>query len=430
MDRMREALTALDAALTGVADLNPAFLSTADKSHALTQLAAIEARVGELRFRVMASASDLAEQGADRNLAGWLVRTQRVRRADAAADVRLAAALDRHRHRLADALQGGFVNVDQARVIVAALGDLPARVGEEVVEKAELALIEYAAEFGPTELARLGQRILDVVAPEVADAEEARRLERLEAQAAERQRLTLRSLGDGTTRLSAVVPDATAARLATYLHAFTSPRQENGEPRNEISEDRPEGGAVGGMGAAYPRRLAQAFGQLLECLDPTRLPLHGGDATTLTVTVQLESLRKDLATATFDVDVPGDGLDSLTAAQTRRLACTAKIIPAVLGADSEVLDLGRARRLFTPAQRKALLVRDKRCRAAGCDIPGTWCEAHHLTPWSAGGGTDLANSVLLCSHHHHRVHDPAWEHERNARGDLIFRKRLDRRLTG
>ena len=82
--------------------------------------------------------------------------------------------------------------------------------------------------------------------------------------------------------------------------------------------------------------------------------------------------------ATLANGVPGDGHDTITAAQARRLACSAQIIPAVLGADSELLDLGRSRRLFSKAQRRALLLRDTTCRAEGCDIPGTWSEAHHL----------------------------------------------------
>ena len=426
MDRMRAALAALDADVSAAAEVNPAFLSAHDKAYAIGELLALETRVAELRLRVMASAGDVAEQGADRDVAAWLARTHRVRRADAAADLRLAQALDRDRHRLADAVRGGSVNLAQARVIATALDELPDRVGAAVVEKAELALIGYAAQFGPTDLARLGQRILDVVAPEVADAEEARRLERMEAHAQEKQRLTLRAVGDGTTRISGLVPDATAARLVTYLHAFTSPRQDDGQPREVVVGEE----AVEPTRVAYPKKLAQAFSQLLECLDPTRLPLHGGDSTTLTVTISLDSLRADLGIATFDAEIPGDGLDSLTAAHARRLACTAKIIPAVLGADSEPLDLGRAKRLFTPAQRKALLVRDRRCRAAGCDVPGTWCEAHHLVPWSQGGGTDLHNSLLLCSHHHHRIHDPAWEHEPTPTGDIRFRKRATRVLAG
>ena len=164
-------------------------------------------------------------------------------------------------------------------------------------------------------------------------------------------------------------------------------------------------------GCAYPRRMGQAFVQLLEALDPTRLPIHGGDATTLVVTIDLDALKAELATADLIGAglVPGDDLtgDRITAAQARRLACTAKILPVVLGGDSLPLDLGRTRRLFTPAQRKALLIRDRTCRAEGCDVPGTWCEAHHLHPWHTGGpDRPRPTAILLCSHHHHRAHEP------------------------
>src|SRR5690606_4376820 len=115
--------------------------------------------------------------------------------------------------------------------------------------------------------------------------------------------------------------------------------------------------------------------------------------TTIVITIPLDKLRADLATADLmDTGrIPGDdpAAGGLTAAQARRLACTAKIIPAVLGGASEVLDLGRARRLHSAAQRKAMLLRDKTCRAEGCDIPGTWAEAHHWTAWSTGGATNV-----------------------------------------
>src|SRR5690606_16605593 len=105
-----------------------------------------------------------------------------------------------------------------------------------------------------------------------------------------------------------------------------------------------------------PKQLAEAFTQLLETLDPSRLPIHGGDATNVTVTISLADLKNDLGVATIDNGVPGDGFDTLTAAQARRLACSARIIPAVLGSNSEILDLGRGQRLFSKAQRRALLL--------------------------------------------------------------------------
>ncbi|QCC78716.1 HNH endonuclease [Nocardioides daphniae] len=99
------------------------------------------------------------------------------------------------------------------------------------------------------------------------------------------------------------------------------------------------------------------------------------------------------------------------------------MIPAVLGKYSEVLDVGRASRLFTKAQRRALLLRDTTCRAEGCSIPGTWAEAHHLVPWSHGGETNVDNAVLLCSRHHHRAHDAAYDMTRLTNGDYRFARR-------
>jgi len=114
----------------------------------------------------------------------------------------------------------------------------------------------------------------------------------------------------------------------------------------------------------------------------------------------------------------------ISAAQARRLACDAGILPAELGGHSEVLDLGRTRRLFSPAQRKALAIRDRTCRAEGCDIPAAWCEAHHAAkPWSREGRTDLKDGLLLCRFHHHRAHDQAWRADRLTDGRVRFHRR-------
>ncbi len=94
----------------------------------------------------------------------------------------------------------------------------------------------------------------------------------------------------------------------------------------------------------------------------------------------------------------------------RRTAADAQVVPAVLGGPSDVLDWGRARRLFTPAQRLALVERDGGC--AWCNAPPSWCEAHHIRWWDRHRGkSDLANGVLLCSRCHHRVHRDGWDIE-------------------
>jgi hypothetical protein len=427
------AATDVRASLKAVADANPTFMSVDDKAVALRELVAAESQLAELRLRIMGDAGDLAEQTAAKDAAGWLAQHTHTSYADARADLHLAGALDRTRPVLAAAMREGAASLAQARVIDRALTNLPSAVDAETVALAEKHLVAHAGEFGPNELGRIGRRILDVLAPHIAEAAEAARLADLEAHAADQTRLVMRRLGDGTTRISSRVPDATATRLATYLEAFTNPRVERPQDDQDAS-DAPQ--VAPGLPAtahdpvarlAYPKRMGQALIQLLETLDPTRLPLHGGDATTVIVTIDFKALKTDLATA----DLIGAGLvpddqlasDQITAAQARRLACTAKILPAVLGGHGLPLDLGRARRLFTPAQRKALLVRDRTCRAEGCDVPGTWCDAHHVDPWHAGGRTDLGNGVLLCHHHHHRVHDTGYRTDCLPNGDLRFHRR-------
>jgi hypothetical protein len=405
-------LAELEGALDGVADAQAVYLSTAEKAEAMRRLATIEARVTALRLTVMAASDDVAEDVGARDVAAWFSHHTLTEPDAARADQRLARSLDRDRPELATALAAGRCSVAQARVIAHALDELPARVGDDVLSAAETSLIGYAEQFRPAELRRLGRHILDVVAPEIADAEEARRIADEERHARERTRLALRPLGDGTTRLSGRLPDAAASRLKTYLEAFTSPRARHGAGVSASVAPGPDR-------MPYPRRLGQAFCSLLEHLDPGKLPHHGGDATTVFVTMTLDQLRAELATAGL-LDEAGT---MLSAGELRRLCCTAQIIPAVLGGASEVLDLGRAKRLFDKAQRKAMRLRDKRCRAEGCTVPAPWCEAHHLKPWALGGSTDLADGVLLCGHHHHRAHDDRYAADRLPNGDVRFHRR-------
>ena len=75
----------------------------------------------------------------------------------------------------------------------------------------------------------------------------------------------------------------------------------------------------------------------------------------------------------------GDGTP-IPVEKIRDLACRSDILPAIFRGVSQPLDLGRARRIASPAQRVALVARDKAC--VGCGATANWCQAHHIIPWA------------------------------------------------
>lgn len=108
-----------------------------------------------------------------------------------------------------------------------------------------------------------------------------------------------------------------------------------------------------------------------------------------------------------------------------RLACDATVCRVVFGPDSQILDVGRQRRLFTAPMRLAVSARDRHCRFPGCDRPPQWCDVHHIKHWARGGKTSVDNGILLCRFHHTLVHEAGW----NIRGtprELIVHDDLGR----
>ncbi|MFT4082658.1 MAG: DUF222 domain-containing protein [Nocardioides sp.] len=410
---MLRELTAASAGVARAAEHGPTFLNAAEKREAFQVLAELEARVDGLRMRLLAASGDVATEAGGQDISAWASLELHQARPVARAESRLARALDGRWHRVAEALDQGRVNLAQATVIVTALDDLPEGIEPEILAKAEIRLLAHADQFGPRQLTILGRRILEQVDPARFEVEEAKRLQALEANAERATRLGFRRRGDGTTDLRGTLPDAAVHRLVTYLDSFTQPRQQQLEADSGVPVSAARNAHLRGV----------ALGELLERLDPASLPRHGGDATTVVVTIRLEDLLRDLGTA--DLSSVGHGFDGVkvTAHQARRLACAAGLIPIVLGGESQPLDLGRRSRLYSPAQRKAIRLRDGGCRAEGCDVPMAWTDVHHLEPWSDGGGTDLDNGISLCGHHHRVVHDPNVDHTRLANGDLRFHRR-------
>jgi hypothetical protein len=124
-----------------------------------------------------------------------------------------------------------------------------------------------------------------------------------------------------------------------------------------------------------------------------------------------------------------DGAGRVLADTARRLACDSMVTLAST-TSGVLLDLGRTHRSATAAQRKALLLRDQGCVFPGCDRAADWCEAHHIQPWEHEGETNLGNLALLCSRHHHLVHEGGFGFTRARDGTMVFTRpdgcRIDR----
>ncbi|GEN79515.1 HNH endonuclease signature motif containing protein [Actinotalea fermentans] len=95
----------------------------------------------------------------------------------------------------------------------------------------------------------------------------------------------------------------------------------------------------------------------------------------------------------------------LAMSELARVLCDSEVGRIVLSAEGMPLDLGRSERLYTGQQRRAVIVRDRQCAWNGCDVPAAYCEVHHIRWWDRHlGPTSVENGVLLCTHHHHVVH--------------------------
>jgi hypothetical protein len=240
----------------------------------------------------------------------------------------------------------------------------------------EEVLVEAARSVEPKVVRQLADRIRDRIEQDNVDE--------LDESAAEpADVLYTRDLPGGRVEFWGELSAETGARFTAMLEPLSVPRPEG--PKD------------------LAHRLGEAFADVVSLASRSGdLPSEAGERPHISVTIDVEVLRRGVGHAVLDGD------RYLSAAQARRIACDAKVIPVVMGADSEILDLGRTKRTVSVAQRKALHARDRGCCFPGCSRPPKWCDAHHLKFWADGGTTDLDNLILLCRGHHTLVHHSQW----------------------
>jgi Domain of unknown function (DUF222)/HNH endonuclease len=382
---------------------------------AVAELHALEAQVASLKLSMLAEAERrrVAEETADTGTDAWAARLTGSTRVAVAGGIWLANLLRDRYAATREAFAAGHIDVDQVKAVVTAAQKMPGEVSEPDRVAAEEELVAKAvAGMNARRLRQAGRRMLEAVSKELADRSESSQLKDEEKTAEVETWLRLDDRGDGTVAGRFVVPELQAHFLRAALERLSAPRRWTVNKQGKQVEDDTLPGE--GLGLNYTERLGVAFMELLEHLPTVG---HGANGATVLVQVDEQHLRDGLASAGLD------GGTRISVGQARRLACNAGIVPVVLGGASEVLDLGRKRRLHTEGQRRALAISYDTCAAEGCERPFSWCEVHHPHAWSRGGRTDLGNALPLCGYHHRRAHDERFSLIGLAAGEVRFKRR-------
>ena len=358
-----------------------------DAQLAITEWSKIEAQVAARRLKLIriVDDSELAKKSGQTSTSSMLSngfggdQSSSSRQVRTAQNLKVATLTEK-------ALEVGEITFEKAEVIARTMAGLPESLDELTRVRVEKRLVGDAKRLSLPDLRRRVMRVADIYRPrDEADLDEEAKLRRQEARAWQNTELWFGQARDGLVPFGGKLPEAQADLLKNQVGSIAAPRR-NDETDQELT---------------HGQRMGRAFCHWIEKIPTDGLPTTGGTPATLTVNIDYDALEGKVREAAGMLSTG----TRISASEVRRLACSHQILPRVLSGKSQVLDQGRAQRLFTPAQRLAMADRDGGCTYPGCDRPPAWTEAHHIDWWAKdGGATDLDRGTLLCARHHHWVH--------------------------
>ncbi|WP_371029945.1 DUF222 domain-containing protein [Pseudoclavibacter sp. JSM 162008] len=397
----------------------------------------------------VAFSGSLVRRGGFRSVHEAVQQTLGLRRGEAGAMRELAEAtretismtgepLQPTRGHVAVAVAEGRVTLSQASAIARGLREADGRADVSALDRAEYELVRAACGLTPEDdepasperLAKQAAVWVAFLDPDGAEPNAERQ--------AEKRGLSFTRRSDGMVQGRLLATPEQGEILQRVLDAYLSPRRDHACDEEDAGHDatlRASGavgvpdasgvlgvpdasgvlGVPGTSGVHEPevpirderspsqRRIDALVSVFAQHAESPAAPRTGGEAPTLVVSVTRTGL---LGAIDSLADVPRFEHSGEPAAidVARRILCDGIIRAALVDDDGEVLKLGRKRRLFSPAQRRAIFARDSGCRAPGCEFPYDMIEFHHVRPWWQGGLTDTSNGIALCSFHHHEVH--------------------------
>lgn len=207
-----------------------------------------------------------------------------------------------------------------------------------------------------------------------------------------RRGLNLSTSIGGWRRVDGWLTDSTAEALETCLDANIAP------PRD------------GDTRTPRQRRHDALDNLCRDWLDNGTTPTVGGEKPHIMVLSDIEALQ-GIAGGCHET-INGDIIDVDT---LRMLACDCSVTRIILGPESEVLDVGRKTRVWSPAQRRAIIARDRHCQGPGCRAKPRHCDIHHTDHWADHGDTTVDKGKLFCRPCHMQEHAKDRYQRRRAR---------------
>ena len=297
---------------------------------------------------------------------------------------------------IAAALSAGRLGVDAAAAIIHHLTEAARTASPEIIREAEALLVEQAQALPAELVAQSAQRTCATLDPDGVEPRE--------NELRQKRRFHLGREVDGMTPFSGLADPINAGLLRAALSERTAPSRQPRFIDPDDLEATDESAAFDGRPLDGRTREQRAFdivfGLLTAGIRTDRDAvgsLHG--TATVTVVVTAKELVAGTGAAWID-----DILSPVSTATTREIICDGGVHLQIEDDKGEILWEGDRERYFTPAQRRALAVRDGGCLGPNCTAPPSWCHAHHVVEWEHGGPTDVDNGALLCSFHHHQLH--------------------------
>ncbi|HET7325786.1 MAG TPA: DUF222 domain-containing protein, partial [Nocardioidaceae bacterium] len=342
----------------------------------------VRSRIAAIQARVAAEieVSDAQKTDGWASPADYLTATAGARRGHGGRVLRMARDLCDELPATLDALHAARISPEHARVIVKTIRRLP--IDAELRAAAEKWLLEHAATLIASELETAADQLWETLDPEGYARRAEAALDRLERAAHHNRHFTISEDGHGGVKVRGRGSVEDAAKLKAALAPLSAPQPVDDDPRcGQDGKDHRD----------HSTRTWDALVALAQkAIDAEVLPESHGVKPRVVITIDYDDLLAGAGTGTLTTG------ERISAAAVRRLCCDAELIPGVLGAKGEILDVGKAKRLVSAAIFTALVLRDKHCAFPGCRRPPIACDAHHIVSWLDGGPTSMDNTVLLC----------------------------------